>query len=186
MYPSTVFLSRTSASSGFRPAERRARRWCSRSQHWSSVASSLRSCSRSSSVTPCFSSLRYNSRSLSASSFIFVRISLSSIPALPGNRTSRTLVLRPPGRHRTRYTCPRPGGRVTDELGVFEAIHSLRGIRQFEPDDIASDSIREILEAATRAPSPQNSQPWAFLVVRDAGTRKQIAEIYRRVWNLVK
>lgn len=75
---------------------------------------------------------------------------------------------------------------MTDELGVFEAIHSLRGIRQFEPDDIASDSIREILEAATRAPSPQNSQPWAFLVVRDAGTRKQIAEIYRRVWNLVK
>jgi nitroreductase len=75
---------------------------------------------------------------------------------------------------------------VADDIGVFEAIHSLRAIRQFEPDPIPDDAIATILEAGTRAPSPQNSQPWAFIVVRNAGTRAQIAEIYRRVWNLVK
>ncbi|MGZ4208924.1 MAG: nitroreductase family protein [Actinomycetota bacterium] len=75
---------------------------------------------------------------------------------------------------------------MADDVGVFEAIHSLRGIRRFEGDEIAEGDILTILEAATRAPSPQNSQPWAFVVVRDPATRAQIAEIYRRVWNLVK
>jgi len=75
---------------------------------------------------------------------------------------------------------------MPDDIGVFEAIHSLRAIRQFEPDPVPGDAIATILEAATRAPSPQNSQPWAFIVVTDPGTRAQIAEIYRRVWNLVK
>ena len=72
------------------------------------------------------------------------------------------------------------------ELGVFDVLHSLRAIREFEPDPIPDDAIATILEAGTRAPSPQNSQPWAFIVVRDPATRAQIAEIYRRVWNLVK
>ena len=72
------------------------------------------------------------------------------------------------------------------DLGVFDVLHSLRAIREFEPDPIPDDAIATILEAGTRAPSPQNSQPWAFIVVRDPGTRAQIAEIYRRVWNLVK
>ena len=75
---------------------------------------------------------------------------------------------------------------MADDIGVFEAIHSLRAIRAFEPDPVPDEAIATILEAATRAPSPQNSQPWAFIVVRDEGTRAQIAEIYRRVWNLVK
>jgi len=75
---------------------------------------------------------------------------------------------------------------VADDIGVFEAIHSLRAIRAFEPDPVPDDAITTILEAGTRAPSPQNSQPWAFIVVRDPTTRAQIAEIYRRVWNLVK
>jgi len=75
---------------------------------------------------------------------------------------------------------------VADDIGVFEAIHSLRAIREFDADPVPDDAIATILEAGTRAPSPQNSQPWAFIVVRDAETRAQIAEIYRRVWNLVK
>jgi len=75
---------------------------------------------------------------------------------------------------------------VGDDLSVFEAIHSLRAIREFESDPIPEDAIASILEAGTRAPSPQNSQPWAFIVVRDPAARAQIAEIYRRVWNIVK
>ena len=73
-----------------------------------------------------------------------------------------------------------------DDLSVFDAVHSLRAIREFEPDPVPEEAIASILEAGTRAPSPQNSQPWAFIVVRDPTTRAQIAEIYRRVWNIVK
>jgi nitroreductase len=75
---------------------------------------------------------------------------------------------------------------VGEDLSVFDAVHSLRAIRAFEPDPVPEDAIASILEAGTRAPSPQNSQPWAFIVVRDPSTRAQIAEIYRRVWNIVK
>jgi len=75
---------------------------------------------------------------------------------------------------------------VGDDLSVFDAVHSLRAIRAFEPDPLPEDAIASILEAGTRAPSPQNSQPWAFIVVREPATRAQIAEIYRRVWNIVK
>jgi nitroreductase len=75
---------------------------------------------------------------------------------------------------------------VGKDLSVFDAVHSLRAIRAFEPEPVPEDAIASILEAGTRAPSPQNSQPWAFIVVRDPATRAQIAEIYRRVWNIVK
>jgi nitroreductase len=75
---------------------------------------------------------------------------------------------------------------MTDELGVFEAIYSLRAVRHFRPDPVPDDVIERILDAAIRAPSPQNSQPWAFVVVRDAAMRARIAEVYRRVWNIVK
>jgi nitroreductase len=75
---------------------------------------------------------------------------------------------------------------MANEIGLFEALHSLRGIRRFEPNPIPDAEISTMLEAAIRAPSPQNSQPWAFIVVREAETRARIAEIYRRVWGMVK
>ena len=44
------------------------------------------------------------------------------------------------------------------------------------PDEL----ITQILDAATRAPSGGNLQPWAFLVIRDQAQRSEIAAIYRR------
>jgi nitroreductase len=73
-----------------------------------------------------------------------------------------------------------------DELGVFEAIDSLRAVRHFASEPVPGEVIERILSAAIRAPSPQNSQPWAFVVVQDPDMRARIAEVYRRVWNIVK
>ena len=72
------------------------------------------------------------------------------------------------------------------DLGLFEAIGSLRAIRSFEPEPVSDEDLFAILDAAVRAPSPQNTQPWAFVVVRDAGTRAKVAEIYRQVWGVVR
>ena len=49
-----------------------------------------------------------------------------------------------------------------------EAIFSLRAIRRLKPDPIPDADIRDILEAAIRAPNGGNVQPWHFLVVKDA------------------
>ena len=73
-----------------------------------------------------------------------------------------------------------------EDLGALEAIHSLRAIRVFAPDPIPDATIEALIDAAVRAPSPQNCQPWAFVVVRDPETRSKIAEIYRRVWNVIR
>jgi nitroreductase len=75
---------------------------------------------------------------------------------------------------------------MKEEIGVFEAIHSLRAIRDFAPDPLPDDVIPKLLDAAIRAPSPQNTQPWAFVVVRDDAARAKVAEIYRKMWGFVK
>jgi nitroreductase len=75
---------------------------------------------------------------------------------------------------------------MSDDIGLFEAIFSLRAVRDFSPDPVPDEAIARILDAAVRAPSPTNSQPWAFIVVRDATTRARIADVYRRVWTFVR
>ena len=48
-------------------------------------------------------------------------------------------------------------------MELFEAIHTLRAMRRLKPDPIPDDVLRQILEAAIRAPSGGNRQPWFFL-----------------------
>jgi nitroreductase len=52
-------------------------------------------------------------------------------------------------------------------MDVFEAMGTCRAIRQLKPDPVPAEMIDKILWAATRAPSPGNSQGWDFLVVDD-------------------
>jgi len=55
---------------------------------------------------------------------------------------------------------------------LFEAIHSQRAIRHFKPDSVPEELIRQVLEAAIRAPSGANRQPWAFIVITDPGLKR--------------
>ncbi len=66
------------------------------------------------------------------------------------------------------------------DIGLFEAIHSARAIRRLKPDPVPDELITKVLDAAIRAPSGSNNQDWVFVVVKDAGKRKKIGEIYRR------
>ena len=69
------------------------------------------------------------------------------------------------------------------DIGLFEAIYSQRAIRSFKPDPVPEELIEKVVEAATKAPSGGNSQPWAFIVVRDAETRAELAAIARRTFD---
>jgi coenzyme F420-0:L-glutamate ligase/coenzyme F420-1:gamma-L-glutamate ligase len=53
---------------------------------------------------------------------------------------------------------------------------SRRSIRQFRPDPVPEELIRRLMEAACAAPSAHNTQPWRFAVLRDPGTRRNLAE----------
>lgn len=45
-------------------------------------------------------------------------------------------------------------------ISAFDAVEGRRSIRQFLPDKVPEDAVYQILEAASRAPSGQNMQPW--------------------------
>ena len=50
-------------------------------------------------------------------------------------------------------------------MRVSEAVRRRKSIRQFLPDPIPDDTVRELLELAARAPSGGNVQPWRIYVV---------------------
>lgn len=70
-----------------------------------------------------------------------------------------------------------------NEPGVFQIMYSLRSMRRLKPDPVPDDLIWKIIDAGTRAPSGGNTQPWRFLVVRDAATKAFIQERYKRAWD---
>ncbi len=60
-----------------------------------------------------------------------------------------------------------------------DALHAIiaarRDVRRFRPDDLDEATLQMLLHAAHNAPSVGHSQPWRFIVVRDAGIRAKAA-----------
>jgi len=67
-------------------------------------------------------------------------------------------------------------------LNLFDAIYSLPTVRRFRPDPVKDEDIRAVLEAATKAPSSHNRQPWRCLVIRDQGLKERVARLYHKAW----
>src|SRR5271170_4371365 len=65
----------------------------------------------------------------------------------------------------------------------FEVVHTQRAARTFLPDDVDDATVTRILTAATHAPSAENSQPFVFVVVRDAAIRAAIGAVTARIWE---
>jgi nitroreductase len=65
----------------------------------------------------------------------------------------------------------------------FEVVHTQRAARSFLPDDVDDATVARILTAATHAPSAENSQPFVFVVVRDAAVRAAIGDLTARLWE---
>jgi nitroreductase len=66
---------------------------------------------------------------------------------------------------------------------LFDVVGRQRACRQFRPDPVEDELVERCLEAATFAPSAENRQPWAFVVVRDPGLRALIGDLTRRAWQ---
>ncbi len=63
-------------------------------------------------------------------------------------------------------------------MQTLEAIAQRRSIRKFTDAPVADETIRELLHAATLAPSGKNRQPWRFVVVRGE-KRAEMAQVMR-------
>jgi len=64
-------------------------------------------------------------------------------------------------------------------METWDAITSRRNVRDFTPEPLPEPAIERILEAAWRAPSARNLQPWDFVLVTD---REQLQEL-SGVWQ---
>ncbi|MFT5176106.1 MAG: nitroreductase, partial [Gammaproteobacteria bacterium] len=64
------------------------------------------------------------------------------------------------------------------DADLFETMWNMRSMRRLKPDPIAPEVIEHILECGTQAPNGQNTQPWAFLVVRDPEAKAFLQENY--------
>jgi nitroreductase len=74
-----------------------------------------------------------------------------------------------------------PRGNADPAIDVFEAMGTARAMRWLKPDPVPMPVIEKVLWAATRASSPNNQQPWDFVVVQDHDTRAEIGQLVKHL-----
>ncbi|MEO8457238.1 MAG: nitroreductase family protein [Chloroflexota bacterium] len=68
-------------------------------------------------------------------------------------------------------------------MDIFEAMNTQRAMRRLKTDPVDEALVWKVLEAAIRAPSGGNAQPWSFIVVTDRDKKAKIGEWYLEQWN---
>ncbi|WEH32543.1 nicotinate-nucleotide--dimethylbenzimidazole phosphoribosyltransferase [Streptomyces sp. AM 4-1-1] len=78
-------------------------------------------------------------------------------------------------------TAPAPGYDDAEREAVLRVMRERRDIRNgFRSDPIPHEVLLRVLEAAHTAPSVGHSQPWDFVVIRSAETRRSMHELAQR------
>ena len=72
---------------------------------------------------------------------------------------------------------------MTESSDFFSVVRTQRAQRAFTAEPVPDDLVERVLEAATYAPSAENTQPWVFIVVRDDTARGRIGELNRQAWE---
>ena len=68
-------------------------------------------------------------------------------------------------------------------MDVFEALYTTRAMRRVSENPIPEDVLRQMVDAAIRAPSGSNRQGWKFILVTDQEIRNQLGDLYREAWD---
>ena len=64
-------------------------------------------------------------------------------------------------------------------MHIDEAIKGRRSIRAYKSEEVKEELVREIIEAATHAPSEKNGQQWRFTVLT-GGSKDKFTDFYRK------
>lgn len=63
------------------------------------------------------------------------------------------------------------------DISVLDAIKTLRSMRRLKSYQVEPEKLHAILDAAGKAPSGGNSQPWEFIVITDPSVKKQLRNL---------
>lgn len=58
---------------------------------------------------------------------------------------------------------------------MLEEIRTRRSIRKYTDEDIDDNTVNQIIEMGTWAPSGLNNQPWRFVVIRDPDLKERLS-----------
>ncbi|XHH10492.1 MAG: nitroreductase family protein [Candidatus Bathyarchaeia archaeon] len=67
-------------------------------------------------------------------------------------------------------------------MQLNDALKQRRSIRKYTNQPVAETLVLEVLEAAGWAPSAHNSQPWRFIILRNAQVKRELAERMAEAW----
>ena len=67
-------------------------------------------------------------------------------------------------------------------MDLFQVIETRYSVRGYRPDSIDDDTLAKVLEAARRAPTAANRQPFRIVVVSTQGRTEELARVYGRPW----
>jgi nitroreductase len=74
-----------------------------------------------------------------------------------------------------------------ERVELLEGLRTTRAIRRYRPEPIPDEVLRDILFAATRAPSGSNRQPFRFMVFADSPRSREVKELVargaREIWG---
>ncbi len=71
-------------------------------------------------------------------------------------------------------------------MQTWDAIRSRRNVREYTDRSIPDEDLDRILEAARRAPSSRNWQPWDFVVVTDRRQLQELSEVWRAAAHVAR
>lgn len=66
--------------------------------------------------------------------------------------------------------------------GVLKAIYRRRSVRNYCPDPVPDDIVKEIIHAGTFAPSAMNMQPQRFVVIRNRKVMDKLSDKAKELW----
>ncbi|HTW11167.1 MAG TPA: nitroreductase family protein [Solirubrobacteraceae bacterium] len=64
-------------------------------------------------------------------------------------------------------------------METWDAITARRNVREFTDEPLSDQQLRRILEAAWRAPSSRNGQPWDFVAVTERSQLEELSKVWR-------
>lgn len=69
---------------------------------------------------------------------------------------------------------------MSEEMGLFDAMYHCRAMRRLDTREVPEELLVKLIDAANQAPSGSNMQNGRWIVVRDAGVKKKLADLNRK------